>query len=163
MNQILYLDFDGVLHPEDVWVRPGGSAYIRSPSGHVLFEHADLLADLLKPYPSLRVVLSTSWVRHYRYARTVQFLPAPLAARCVGATYHSEMNRTWFEQLPRGAQVLGDVQRRKPSQWLAVDDVDEGWTHAQSQVVITHPIEGIAHPPVRAALMAALARFKEPS
>jgi hypothetical protein len=62
-GRVLYLDFDGVLHPEDVWRRPGWGPYVASPPGHQLFEHADLLVELLAPYPDLRIVLSTSWVR----------------------------------------------------------------------------------------------------
>ena len=60
---MLFLDFDGVLHPEDVHRRAGNSPYIGSPSGHVLFEHAPLLAAVLRPCPDIRIVLSTSWVR----------------------------------------------------------------------------------------------------
>lgn len=47
-GRVLYLDFDGVLHPEDVRRRAGRGPYIASPSGHVLFEHAPLLADVLR-------------------------------------------------------------------------------------------------------------------
>ncbi|QBQ95924.1 hypothetical protein [Paraburkholderia pallida] len=41
---VLDLDFDGVLHPEDVWRRPQTGPYVASPPGHALFEHAALLA-----------------------------------------------------------------------------------------------------------------------
>ncbi|WP_434666218.1 hypothetical protein P5W99_31475 [Paraburkholderia sp. A3BS-1L] len=27
----LYLDFDGILHPEDVWRRPGYGPYVATP------------------------------------------------------------------------------------------------------------------------------------
>lgn len=158
---VLYLDFDGVLHPEDVWVRPRGGPYVRTPHGRHLFEHVEVLVDLLAPYPALRVVLSTSWVCRYGYTGTVRFLPQRLATRCIGATYHSAMRRDAFAQLLRGSQVLGDVRRRKPAQWLAIDDVDEGWSGSLDHVVLTHPIEGIAHPLVLATLTDALERFAE--
>lgn len=58
-----YLDFDGVLHPEDVWCRPGWGAYVASPPGHRLSKHAALLAGVLAPIPEVQIVLSTSWVR----------------------------------------------------------------------------------------------------
>lgn len=158
-GQVLYLDFDGVLHPEDVRVRPRGGPFVHSPAGRQLFEHAELLADMLEPYPDVRVVLSTSWVRVYRYRRTVRFLPPRLARRCIGATYHSAMHRTWFEQLPRGRQVRADVRRRAPNVWLAVDDTDEGWDGARDHLVLSDEVDGIAAPRVRNELIAALERF----
>lgn len=158
---VLYLDFDGVLHPEDVWVRPKGRPYVRTPLGHQPFELASLLAELLEPYPNVRIVLSTSWVLRYGFGRTVKFLPPSLASRCVGATFHGEMNRNWFEQLTRGAQVLGDVRRRLPASWLALDDSNEGWGCLDDRsVVITDPIQGIAAPSVLPRLTRALCRFE---
>jgi hypothetical protein len=57
---VLYLDFDGVLHPEEVYQRRGAPPYVKHPAGHTLFEHAELLAEVLKPYVNVAVVLSTS-------------------------------------------------------------------------------------------------------
>jgi hypothetical protein len=33
--------------------------------GGTLVEHADLLVDVLTPFPDVRIALSTSWVRVY--------------------------------------------------------------------------------------------------
>ncbi len=57
---ILYLDYDGVLHPEDVWRHPKRGIHFGSAgAGHRLFEHAGLLDEVLRPYPQVRVVLYT--------------------------------------------------------------------------------------------------------
>lgn len=56
---VLYLDYDGVLHHEDVRWRPRVGAYMNA-TGFRLFEHANLLDVLLRPFPELRIVLSTS-------------------------------------------------------------------------------------------------------
>lgn len=62
--KVIYLDFDCMLHPEVVLggkgLQPRLSAVYR---GHKLFEHGELLAQLLEPYPDVAIVLSTSWVR----------------------------------------------------------------------------------------------------
>lgn len=53
--QLLYLDFDGVLHPSAVYRSPGGAIFLEQyyvDDGHRLFEHADLLAELLVLVPS---------------------------------------------------------------------------------------------------------------
>lgn len=62
-GRLLYLDFDGVLHPEDVWRRPGWGVFVARPPGHRVFKNAALLEEVLAPYPEIRIVLSTSWVR----------------------------------------------------------------------------------------------------
>lgn len=105
------------------------------------------------------LVLSTSWVLQYRFAGTARRLPPGLRERCIGATFHSVgMNKHAFRELPRGAQVLGDVGRRRPTAWLAVDDTDEGWgTTAREQVLLCHPVDGIAHPAVLPLLQRRLA------
>jgi hypothetical protein len=62
---ILFLDFDGVLHPNDVYLvdeRP----VMGNADGHEgrdsLFCFAPLLADALQNRPDVTIVLSTSWV-----------------------------------------------------------------------------------------------------
>ena len=122
---LLYLDFDGVLHHDSVYWHPRRGVYLTAPSGYVLFQHVGLLGDALAPYPLVRIVLSTSWVRVFSYSRAMKLLPAGLKARVIGATYHSRMNDLDFEAMPRGMQVWEDVQRRRPTGWLALDN--DGW------------------------------------
>ena len=119
---ILYLDFDGVLHHENVLWHPRLGAYLSAPEGYTLFQHALLLEQLLEPYPEVRIVLSTSWVRRYGCSRTAKNLRPSLRARVIGATFHSRMEKEPFLAAPRGMQVWSDVLRRKPRDWLALDD-----------------------------------------
>ncbi len=147
----LYLDFDGVLHPEAVYWRPQRGAYIEdslASAGHRLFEHAGLLTDLLEPYPHISIVLSTSWARHYRFSKASRRLPIGLRERVIGATFHSQMDKVLFDRLSRGRQVLSDVERRQPTSWMAIDDTDEGWDRARGNVVISDERYGIAEPSV---------------
>jgi hypothetical protein len=161
---VLYLDFDGVLHPENVRRGPDTGPYVASPPGHALFEHAALLAQCLEPYPKLRIVLSTSWVRVFRSVRKVaRRLPPALRRRVVGATFHGEMNPAWFRSVPRGLQVWGDVCRRQPTAWLALDDDADGWPAVcRAQLVHTDPILGISAPAVLEELRARLASMHRP-
>ncbi|WP_233873589.1 HAD domain-containing protein [Paraburkholderia adhaesiva] len=161
---VLYLDFDGVLHPEDVWRRPRTGPYVASPSGHALFEHAALLARCLEPYPELRIVLSTSWVRVFRsVSKVARRLPPELRRRVVGATFHGRMDPAWFQSVPRGVQVWGDVCRRQPTAWLALDDDDAGWPAAcRDHLLHTDPVLGISDPAVLAQLQARLAVMHRP-
>lgn len=61
---VLYFDFDGVLHHENVFWRPRRGAYA-GPPGFTLSEHAALLDELLAPIPEVGIVLSTSGGRQY--------------------------------------------------------------------------------------------------
>jgi hypothetical protein len=155
----VYLDFDGVLHPQDVWLHLG-EPYVRSPGGHRLFEHADVLGSLLLPYPAVKVVLSTNWVRRFGYLAAAAYLPGRLRARCVGATWHPEMEHDLFDRIPRGEQVLADVGRRAPPKWLALDDDTRGWGGARTtHLIATHPVRGLCDPEALEDLRHGLKRF----
>ena len=165
---VLYLDFDGVLHPDQVYSSARRGIHLRDAPGHALFENAHLLVDEIRPYVGLKIVLSTSWVRVLGYDGARGRLPRELRDRCIGATYHSRHHRPGREDgaralMPvplRGDEVLADVRRRRPTRWLAVDDADEGWPQVErSNVVISHAFEGIGSRGVLETLRAALRRF----
>ena len=144
---VLYLDFDGVLHHEDVRWHPRRGIYLNAPPEYRLFQHAPLLEALLQPHPNVRIVLSSSWVRALSYSRAVKRLPPGLQARVIGATYHSSMHEMAFAMLPRGAQVLDDVDRRQPADWLALDDDASGWPKEHGhRVVLTDERLGLSAP-----------------
>lgn len=71
---ILFLDFDGVLHPDPC------------REARRLFEHAPRLADLLEDFPEACIVLSTSWRNGRSIDELVGPLVAPLRARVIGVT-----------------------------------------------------------------------------
>ncbi|WP_169801535.1 HAD domain-containing protein [Hydrogenophaga palleronii] len=156
---ILYLDYDGVLHHENVLWHPSRGAYA-GPPGFRLFEHAPLLEELLSPYPQMRIVLSTAWVRTYGCYGSAKRLPPGLRARVIGATFHSHMDRATFVAKPRGQQVIEDVLRRCPYAWMALDDVDEGWnSEMKANVVITDERLGISAPGTVQAIKPLLERI----
>lgn len=161
---VLYLDFDGVLHHENVLWHPRRGAYLHAGPQHSLFQHAPLLTQLLEPHPDVLIVLSTSWVLQYGVTGAAKRLPDGIRARVVAATYHTAMQRDAFRALPRGQQVYEDVLRRRPGAWLALDDVDEGWpSHVREHVFITDPEQGIGLPGAADALtkrLAALSRLQ---
>ena len=98
----------------------------------------------------VQIVLSTSWAVKYGVTGAAKRLPHELRSRVIGGTFHSRhMCRDEFQQIHRGAQVISDVQRRQPKDWLALDDATEGWTspHAEHWIQ-TNPYEGISDPTV---------------
>jgi hypothetical protein len=147
----LYLDFDGVLHHENVRVSNKQGPYLQAPERYRLFQHAELLASLLEPYPDLLIVLSTSWAMRYGVATAAAQLPEALQDRVIGGTFHSKhMREGEFLELHRGQQVAADATRRQPRDWLALDDDEEGWGGNAHHHILTHMYEGISDPEVLA-------------
>jgi hypothetical protein len=136
-HDLLYLDYDGVLHPDAALrYRKAPSIRLAAP-GHSLFESAPILLDALAPYPRVRVVLSTSWVPALGYKRARDWLPSSLATRVIVATFHSHMDKVRFSNQARGEQVLHDVGRRHPRRWIALDDATGGWhEHPAGELVL---------------------------
>ena len=147
---VLYLDYDGVLHHENCLWHPRRGAYLSAPARYTLFQHSELLAQLLAPYPALAIVLSTTWICRYGVSASTKRLPEVLQNRVIGGTLRSRyMRESEFKYLLRGEQVFADVQRRQPRDWLALDDNCEGWPQAHlHHWVQTDPYEGISDPEV---------------
>jgi hypothetical protein len=128
---LLFCDFDGCLHPGEVYrYRKPPIIRLKSPR-HSLFESCEVLESLLAPYPELRIVLSTSWVRTFSFNFAKKQLTARLQARVIGATWHSKLpTASYFTELSRYAQIRDNVRWRRPKRWLALDDDDAGWDPA---------------------------------
>jgi|SRR5882762_1677182 len=157
---VLYLDYDGVLSPADVWWHPRRGAYINSPDGHNLFENVPLLERALEPHPHVVIVLSTSWTRHLGHARAARRLSPALRRRVIGSTYHTSMDAEAFAALPRWFQITQDAARRRVGDWLAVDDDCLGWPDwCNEKLVATHEVNGISEPSVFEELKCKLTRF----
>jgi hypothetical protein len=127
--KVLFLDFDGVLHPDAVFLTRKGPK-LRAEGA--LFMWAGLLVEVLEDFPHVQVVLSTSWVRHLGFSRAKACLPGPLQARVIGATWHSAMGKGWFDQTwwdkaSRYEQICRYVERACLSNWVSVDDDSERW------------------------------------
>ncbi|CAB3727984.1 hypothetical protein LMG22037_05329 [Paraburkholderia phenoliruptrix] len=161
-GRVLYLDYDGVLHPESVYLLHKRGPVLLDAPGHSLFENSQLLEEALEPYPELNIILSTAWVRRYRgsIVRVSRRLTPGLQTRVVGATYHSYMDAETFSAAPRGMQIWADVLRRRPVAWLALDD---DWLHwpawCRDDLVRTDPVLGISEPTVLAELKTKLERM----
>lgn len=147
--RILYLDFDGVLHPADVWFVPEqgfrlGAGY---DGRHALFEHANLLAALLRPYDDVRIVLSTSWVPAIGLAAATARLPKELASRVVGATFSPLLHGPQFGSMARGYQILDHTRRNGVPDWVALDDDARGWPGGgRKRLIKTDTVRGLNDP-----------------
>ena len=144
---ILFLDYDGVLHPEEIYLTKDQDGMELRCDGHKLFEHAQLLTDLLEPYPHIRIVLSTNWVYTFGFAKTRAPLPGKLQAKIKGSTWHSPMedqDRERWKFYNRYAQIDKYVERHFLTDWIAVENDDYGWPdNKRDRLVLTSDWGGI--------------------
>ncbi|PHV04077.1 hypothetical protein CSQ96_27580 [Janthinobacterium sp. BJB412] len=150
MAIVCYLDFDGVVHDDDVYWSPKRGIYIKTPD-RTLFEWMPILDELLVPYPTVKIVLSTSWVRTKSFEFAKSQLSPMLQARVIGATFHNRlMQKLEFSLMARGQQIWEDVGRRKPTGWFAIDNDDKGWPpQCRDRLVKTEDRLGLSDPVVQ--------------
>ncbi|MGE0672765.1 MAG: HAD domain-containing protein [Methylibium sp.] len=135
----LYLGISGVLHPsESTYELVEG----RSPwrDGHALYEAAPWLAAALRPWPDVRVVLTSSQPRLKGMPAVLRLLGDELAARVVGNTFEDlttkarrgpmqrPLSTDDYWRLNTSELVRSHVQWLKPSAWVAVNDDSILWT-----------------------------------
>lgn len=111
---ILFLDYDGVLHPDAAFHNARG-VELRAPGE--LFMHAANLNALLAEYTHVKIILSTSRVRQLDFRRAKNRLPEALPARVIGGTFRSALDRgpvqmPWMER-PRFNQIASYLARHK--------------------------------------------------
>lgn len=151
---IIYLDFDGVLHPDAVYSPRNRPLELRAPGQ--LFMHAHLLVDALAPYPGLKIVLSTSWIWALGFQKTLRRMPAELATKVIGATYPSGYET--FQSMTRFQQIKGHVYRNELKHWIAIDDLHSGdqshlWPDdMRNRLVLTDGVNGLGCPETQADL-----------
>ena len=158
---ILFLDFDGVLHPDAAYLEKGRGPVLRAEGE--LFMWAPLLVAALSPYVGVKIVLSTSWVRALGFSRACRYLPPELRERVIGATWHSSMNglaSTFdWDNVTRYQQIARYVASATLEKWIALDDDGEGWAPSASErLVLCDGWQGLSNPDTLTALDAALRR-----
>lgn len=151
---VLFLDYDGVLHPNEVYLERGRP--VLRTEGE-LFMWLPPLIDLLKSYPHVQIVLSTSWSRVFGFDRAKRALPESLIERVIGATWHSKMGKcpysgmrlpvSWWDEATRFEQIMRYVERARLVRWVAVDDQGESWSPTYADhLLLIDPNVGIADP-----------------
>lgn len=158
---LLFLDFDGVLHHENVTLRPCHPAERRHlkpvesrflthdgklAKGEKLFEHADRLADILAPFPRVQIVISSSWREHFRPGKLMSFLPEALASRVIGQTpVYDKFGGVGSRLLEVLAYLEGNGLADQS--WIALDDQAQlFWDDTENppdNLIITNACAGI--------------------
>lgn len=118
---ILFLDFDGVLHSDDVYL-DSGLPELRGDGS--LMMHAPILEKILESKPKVEIVLSTSWAMAFGLNKCLDYLPKSIASRVIGSTLEGDPRL--FKSIPRYYQIELYTIRNDLKKWVAIDDLFSG-------------------------------------
>lgn len=121
-DKILFLDFDGVLHPASVYLVGKVPMLKCDDPALSLFCWAPLLEQALTPYPHIKIVLSTTWAKVFGHGVAKYYLPASLRERVIAGTERFQRNR-----YTRGQEIKTWAEKYGYYQWIAIDDDVYDW------------------------------------
>ena len=144
---LLFLDFDGVLHPLGEQALDEDFRLLDNPG---LFVWLPILEQILAAYPSVRILVSSDWRRLFDDASLIRLL-GPLGNRFAGVV---EVHAS-----SRAAEILDEARRRKTENWLALDDHPSVTVAGSTdeRFVVCQPDEGISSLAVQQELRRKLA------
>lgn len=152
---IIFLDFDGTLHPNWSFSERGGRQ-VAAPYAGPWFVEAPTLASIIEPYSNHIDIVIASW---WAYTRSIdeitELLPLGVASRVVGSIWlpqYLDCYRVASMSRYRSIQLWLDHQGIGSSaDWIALDDDDRGWP-PELRDHLVHAQGTLANPAVRAAL-----------
>lgn len=126
---ILFLDFDGVLHPLFNFGQDGRTATIYEGP---FFVQAPRLAELLEPYlHQIEIVISSSWGRTRSLDQLKALLPPVIATRVTDTIWIEGREADYRSALATRYRCIDQWLRFKrpgyEGQWLALDDDYRDW------------------------------------
>lgn len=126
MKVVVFLDFDGVLHPMPSWQ-------------HEVLQQMPVLADVLRQFPGVEVVISSSWREHYSLEEMKEFFAEDIRHLVVGVTPVLRQGdaSTPFER-QREIEAWLQANRSGGRPWLAIDDWAEGFEPNCQNLLLTH-------------------------
>ncbi|SKC83716.1 hypothetical protein SAMN05445504_3716 [Burkholderia sp. CF099] len=120
MNPTLFLNYDGTLHRGCALLGPKGE--IALDTGRALFEFAPMLARMLKPYPLVDIVLTTTWLGKLPVKEVIAYLPDELARRVVDTTCDTKARWRYLQNHARAEIIMRYAFGNRLRKWLALDD-----------------------------------------
>lgn len=130
MKVVIFLDFDGVLHAMPSWQ-------------HEVFEHLPVLVDVLRQFPELEVVISSSWREHHSLDALKEFFPEDIQHLVVGVTPILG-NGAASNPAERQREIEAWLQASRPAgtSWVAIDDWAAGFEPNCPNLLLTQSKRG---------------------
>lgn len=125
ITPILFLDFDGVMHP---------ASYVEGRQG---FCNAPWLEAVVAKH-DLRIVVSSSWRFHYPMDKILGLMPTALAQRVVGSTGEAHIG-PWA----RFHEIKAWLAKHDPlADWRAADDAVFEFPKPCPELIACDPQDG---------------------
>jgi hypothetical protein len=114
---ILFLDFDGVLHP----VFPRKEL---PDAENQLFSYLPRLESVLRDFPAVQIVISSSWREGRPWGHVIKAFSADIADRIIGATPVVRCNEPPYPKHQRHGEVMLYLENNNltAADWVALDD-----------------------------------------
>lgn len=129
MRKILFLDFDGVLHPDGVG----------------LFSKLGLFEQYLFKMTEIEIIISSSWRQTHSLEQLKEYFPASLSDRICGITptlengYDSGGRQREIEAFLDSASLSS-----ANTSWVALDDTRLFFDENCSYLILTDPEQGFS-------------------
>lgn len=124
----LFVDYDGTLHVGHALIDASGRVTL--DSGRPLFEYAPLLVEMLKPYPAVQIVLTTTWLQTLSTEKVIAYLPPELARRVVDTTRGRKARLSYMLNGSGRTDIITCYAFGEGlTQWFAIDDSVYGAYH----------------------------------
>lgn len=125
-NVLIFLDFDGVLHP--VCPRDDLPASESQP-----FCYLPRLAQVLQDFPGIEIVITSTWRLHRDLDQLREMFPVELRGKIVGATAELVADERFGG---RELEALAWRDQHRPgAQWVALDDLTTAWPTTERLVL----------------------------
>lgn len=127
MRKILFLDFDGVLHPDGV----------------ALFSRLSVFEEFMRRMPAVEIVVSSTWREDHSLDELRNFFPARLRDRIIGVTPSLEDG---YECGGRQKEIEAFLHSaglsKKNCAWVALDDMPLFFESGYPHLVLTDSSQG---------------------
>lgn len=138
---VLFLNFDGVLHPSAVQFDQTNTPVLDAPR-HRLFESSKALAEIAADFTDLRLILNTWWTYRIGLDACVHLLPNVLASRVTGSVVpHAKM----CSKLPHRISLANEAVVNSKELVLILDHADARYPkHLLPSAFLLEPQVGLA-------------------
>ena len=123
-EKLLFLDFDGVLHPSHF-------------AGQAPFSRAHLLEETLAQFAP-KIVVSSSWRFTHSLRKLQKSLPTTIGQLIIGATSNAIIGK-----YPRYQEIQNYLSGYGPADWRALDDSYWEFPRTCSKLIRCNPNTGI--------------------
>lgn len=156
----LYLNYDGVLHPNRVSYSDASEGRLQV-GGHTLFEHNARLVELLRGRDAVRIVLNTWWVYAFGVERAVCCLPQSLQERVDDSTlrFHESYPEGHVPDRYEASKAM--ACKRVRAEVLILDSADSRWPACWlPRCLLLNPLIGLGDEQVPGVFWRLLARIQ---